>query len=247
MSIGAEYGRLKIRSLQCKVPRVSPHFPTSPAVKEALLIKCKISMENWVGETRRNRIILIQCDIIKCRNQRLLVAQNLLEPWSGYLHFILTCCSLFTKTKLFQKGWKGDRDVHKSLGKKKVRKKILKTTLQQKVVPQKHPAKQKQKKSWQHWWWHYFEIFFLNCILTIIIFQATRRKFAFCKGDSRECLGSREFKAEINSWTSRCILCLSSSFCLFWWVWRRGNGMILHHPVVIGVAGCSSGICPGAH
>lgn len=60
-------------------------------------------MENGVGETRRNRIILIQCDIIKCRNQRLLVAQNLLEPWSGYLHFTPTCCSLFTKQSFFRR------------------------------------------------------------------------------------------------------------------------------------------------
>lgn len=119
MPTGAEDDRLKTRSLQCKVLLcASLRFPASPAEEEARLMKCRISMENWVGETRRNRIILIQYDIIKCRNQRLLAAQNLLEPWSGYLHFILTCCSLFTKPKLFQKGWKGDRDFGKSLGKR---------------------------------------------------------------------------------------------------------------------------------
>lgn len=198
-------------------------------------------MENWVGETRRDGIILIQSDIIKCRNQRLLVAQNLLEPWSGYLHFLLTCCSLFTKTKLFQKGWNGDRDVHKSLEKKrqkKQKKSTHKTTLQQKAVLQEHPAKQRQKNPWQHWWWHYFEIFFPKCV-----FQATRRKFALCKDDSRECLGTQRISG-INE-----LMNLQAYFVseLQFFVWLvlvdLEEGMTFHHPAVTDVAPCSSGIC----
>lgn len=117
-------------------------------------------MENWVRETRRNRIIIIQWDIIKCRNQRLLVAQNLLEPWRGYLHFNLTCCSFFKKQSFFRRNEPMTETFINHLGKKgKVSKKIHKTTLQQKPVPQKKPQpnQTKKPKRWQHWWWHYFE------------------------------------------------------------------------------------------